>query len=164
MSLEEEVGKIPKSDSDIIWNATALAALKAQVTAVMDTLVPASPTAGGLNDMLSKAAGANTFDKATDSLEAIADAVAALAALLPTKTLNAANDTVQAGYYAATTLHTVDGNLATGNIKSGATIFGIAGAAVVQDISAANAAVGDVVSGKTFFSVTGAIKTGTRSP
>jgi hypothetical protein len=46
---------------------------------------------------------------------------------LATQTLSAANDTVDAGYYAATHLHTVDTDLATGNIKSGVTIFGILG-------------------------------------
>ncbi len=44
-----------------------------------------------------------------------------------TKTLSAANDTVAAGYYAATTLHAVDADLAAANIKSGVTVFGIDG-------------------------------------
>ncbi len=44
-----------------------------------------------------------------------------------TKTLNPANETVNAGYYAATTLSAVDGDLAVGNIKSGVTIFGFLG-------------------------------------
>ena len=46
---------------------------------------------------------------------------------MPTNTLSSANDTVAAGYYAATALHTVDPNLAAGNIKTGTSIFGIAG-------------------------------------
>ena len=46
---------------------------------------------------------------------------------------NPANDTVTAGYYAATTLSTVDADLATANIKSGITIFGKAGKAEVVD-------------------------------
>ena len=50
-----------------------------------------------------------------------------------TKTLNPANDTVTAGYYATTTLSTVDADLATANIKSGITIFGKAGKAEVVD-------------------------------
>jgi len=45
----------------------------------------------------------------------------------PTRTLNPANDTVQEGYYAATTLSAVDADLAVGNIKSGVTIFGFLG-------------------------------------
>ncbi len=39
----------------------------------LDTAVPATPTAGSLNDFLSKAAGGNTFSKATDSLEMLSD-------------------------------------------------------------------------------------------
>jgi hypothetical protein len=41
--------------------------------------VPATPTAGSLQDILSKAAGGNTFDKATDSLEMLSDKVGAYA-------------------------------------------------------------------------------------
>jgi hypothetical protein len=46
-----------------------------------------------------------------------------------TKTLSAANETVAAGYYAATTLSAVDADLAVGNISAGVTIFGFAGEA-----------------------------------
>ena len=77
-----------------------------------------------------------------------------------TKTLDPANDTVTAGYYAATTLHAVDTDLIAGNIKSGVTIFGIAGAATVRDISDADAVEADVALNKTFYSITGAKKTG----
>lgn len=77
-----------------------------------------------------------------------------------TKTLTDDNETVAAGYYAATTLSAVDAHLASANIKSGVSIFGKAGAATVQEIGAADAAVGNVLATKTFFSVTGAIKTG----
>ena len=45
----------------------------------------------------------------------------------PTRTLSAANDTVTEGYYAATTLSTVDPDLTPANILSGITIFGKAG-------------------------------------
>jgi hypothetical protein len=48
----------------------------------LNTIVPASPVAGSLYDILSKAAGGNTFDKATDSLEALSEAIAANAAKL----------------------------------------------------------------------------------
>ena len=44
-----------------------------------------------------------------------------------TKELSAANDTVTAGYYAATTLSTVDKDLIAGNIICGETIFGVTG-------------------------------------
>jgi len=46
---------------------------------------------------------------------------------METRTLSAANETVNEGYYAATTLSAVDSDLAVGNIKSGVTIFGFAG-------------------------------------
>ena len=78
-----------------------------------------------------------------------------------TKTLSAANDTVAAGYYAATTLDAVDGDLATGNIKSGVTIFGKAGSTNVRDISDADLTVGEAPTGKTFYAVSGSRKTGT---
>ena len=79
---------------------------------------------------------------------------------MATRTLNPANETVQAGYYAATTLSTVDAQLANANILSGVNIFGFVGVATVQDIGAADAVLADVKNGKTFFSVTGGIKTG----
>jgi hypothetical protein len=46
---------------------------------------------------------------------------------LATQTLTDANATVADGYYAATTLGAVDADLAAGNIRSGVTIFGVAG-------------------------------------
>lgn len=78
-----------------------------------------------------------------------------------TRTLNPANENVLAGYYAATTLSAVDGDLVTGNIKSGETIFGVAGSTDVRDSTDADAAVGDVKSPKTFYAGGGARKTGT---
>lgn len=78
-ALIADMAKIPKSDGSVSWNVTALAAINAEVDTALNTIVPASPTAGSLNDILSKAAGGNTFNKATDSLEALADAIALLA-------------------------------------------------------------------------------------
>lgn len=67
-----------------------------------------------------------------------------------TKTLSAANDTVAAGYYAVTTLHAVDTDLATGNIKAGMAIFGIAGKTEVVDTTEATngAAAANITTGK----------------
>ena len=48
---------------------------------------------------------------------------------ISTRTLSPANDTVEAGYYEATTLSAVDSDLAAANIVSGKTIFGVAGSA-----------------------------------
>ncbi|MBA7475664.1 hypothetical protein ES707_11036 [subsurface metagenome] len=46
---------------------------------------------------------------------------------MPTQTLDPANEDVNAGYYAETTLSAVDEHLAAGNIKDGVDIFGFAG-------------------------------------
>ncbi|KKK77353.1 hypothetical protein LCGC14_2854460, partial [marine sediment metagenome] len=79
---------------------------------------------------------------------------------MATRTLNPANETVNAGYYAATTLSAVDAQLAAANILSGVVIFGFTGVATVQDIADADAVLADVMNGKTFYSVTGGRKTG----
>lgn len=80
--------------------------------------------------------------------------------VLVKKTLSAANETVNRGHYAATTLSAVDADLAAANILSGVTIFGFAGVATVQDIADADAVLADVKTGKFFYSVTGGRKTG----
>ena len=67
---------------------------------------------------------------------------------IATRTLSAANDTVSAGYYAATTLSAVDPDLATGNIRGGTTIFGVAGKTEVVDTSSGDAAASDLLLGK----------------
>ena len=77
--LKTNVDKIPLSDGTVTWNATALASINAEVDTALNTAVPASPTADSLNDIMSKAAGGNAFDKATDSLEMISDKVGAYA-------------------------------------------------------------------------------------
>jgi hypothetical protein len=46
---------------------------------------------------------------------------------LTKQTLSVDSETVNEGYYDATTLSTIDSDLAEGNIKSGTTIFGILG-------------------------------------
>ena len=98
------------------------------ILTALDTEVPATPTVGSLDDILSKAAGANTFVKATDSLEAIADAIAAISAIIgPPKTLSNLTTAVTAGFYAATDLVTVEPTLIAANIVTGHTIFGIHG-------------------------------------
>ena len=81
---------------------------------------------------------------------------AAKTGTMPTQTLSAANDTVAAGYYTATTLSAVNANLAGGNIKTGITIFGKPGT-FTSDATAVEA---DTLFGKTFYAG-GAVKTGT---
>ena len=86
---------------------------------------------------------------------------------IATVTLSPANDTVSNGYYEATTLHAVDPDLATNNIRSGVTIFGFAGNTNVVDTSSGNAMAGDVKSGQVAWvqgvAVTGTIATVTLS-
>ncbi|MBU3942820.1 hypothetical protein KKA24_02450 [Patescibacteria group bacterium] len=99
---------------------------------------------------------------------------------MPTQTLSTANDTVSAGYYAATTLSAVDTDLISANILSGKTIFGVDGSltagyaygsadasqvltsagAGAGTYNATNLTVGNVRYGQSF----GVSSTGTASP
>jgi hypothetical protein len=79
---------------------------------------------------------------------------------MQTRTLSNASTTVNAGYYAATTLTAVDADLASSNIKSGVTIFGVAGSSSVVDTASGDAVAGDMLSGKKGY-VNGALVTGT---
>lgn len=79
LGTSSELAKVPKSDSTVTWNSTALASINAEVDTALNTAVPASPTVGSINDILSKASGGNTFSKATDSLEMLSDKVGAYA-------------------------------------------------------------------------------------
>jgi uncharacterized protein (TIGR02145 family) len=58
---------------------------------------------------------------------------ASVTGTIATQTLSAAATTVSAGYYNGTDLATVDADLATTNIKSGATVFGVTGTSVQSD-------------------------------
>ena len=78
-------------------------------------------------------------NNAADANAAVADILAgktfyaggaARTGSMPVQALNSASNSVSAGYYAATTLSAADADLAAGNVKSGVTIFGIAGTAV----------------------------------
>jgi hypothetical protein len=87
---------------------------------------------------------------------------------IPTQTLSPATSAVSAGYYAATDLSVVDPSLTTGNIRGGATIFGVPGLASVVNTASGTAGVGDVMAGKIAWvnglAVTGAIPTQVLSP
>lgn len=67
---------------------------------------------------------------------------------MPTQALSNANTTVSAGYYAATDLTTVDGDLATGNVRSTVTLFGVAGDPNVVNTSSGDATAVDLLTGK----------------
>lgn len=79
---------------------------------------------------------------------------------LATRTLSATTTAVSAGYYAATDLATVDADLASANVRSGATLFGIAGDPDVVDSSSGTATSGEVLAGRKAW-VDGAEVTGT---
>jgi hypothetical protein len=78
---------------------------------------------------------------------------------LATRTLSSATTTVTAGYYAGTTLTTVEANLVSGNIKAGTSIFGVGGDSNVVDTSAGDAVLGEILSGKKAY-VAGSLVTG----
>lgn len=86
-----------------------------------------------------------------------------LTGTMPIQTLSAANDTVAAGYYAATTLSAVDADLVSGNIRSGVNIFGVAGAVNVVNTVTGDATATDLANGKKAW-VDGAEVTGTAYP
>ena len=65
---------------------------------------------------------------------------------IATQTLSSATTTVNAGYYNATNLATIDANLAVGNIKSGISVFGVAGTLTPNG---GTATVADLFNGKT---------------
>ncbi|MCG2726769.1 MAG: SUMF1/EgtB/PvdO family nonheme iron enzyme, partial [Elusimicrobia bacterium] len=83
---------------------------------------------------------------------------------LATQTLDPANDTVLAGYYTATTLSTVDADLAPGNIAVSTTIFGKVGTYT----SDADAIAADILNPKTAYvngvKLTGTLATQTLDP
>lgn len=45
-----ELAKVPKSDSTVTWNATALASINAEVDTALNTAIPGSPTANSINE------------------------------------------------------------------------------------------------------------------
>jgi len=51
--IDANVDKIPKSDGTVSWNATALAAINAEVDTALDTAI-SSPTAGSISDYMQR--------------------------------------------------------------------------------------------------------------
>lgn len=68
---------------------------------------------------------------------------------MASQTLDPENKEQRSGFYGAFDLSEVDTDLSEGNIRSGATIFGIPGDSNVVDTSSGDAAAGDILSGKT---------------
>jgi len=113
--------------------------------AVNGNVIAAAPTAD--NHVTTKAyvdASGGGGDATAANQTTIIDAIDGFEALLTTQTLSAANETVAAGYYEATTLSAVDTDLAAGNIKNGVTIFGFAGAIPNDEWTAAAS---DIIAG-----------------
>lgn len=48
----DELAKVPKSDSNVSWNATALAAINAEVDTALNTAIPGSPTSDSINERI----------------------------------------------------------------------------------------------------------------
>ena len=86
---------------------------------------------------------------------------------LHTKELSPGSSMMAAGYYTATALSAIDGNLASGNIRSGVSIFGVGGKPEVVDTTSGNAQAGDLLLGKKAWvggsEVTGTVPTRTLS-
>jgi len=100
----------------------------------------------GNSNVVNTSTGTATASDLLDGLVAWVDG-SEITGTMPTNTLTAANDTVSAGYYSATTLSAVDTDLATGNILSGTTIFGVSGNSNVVNTSSGTATSGDLLSG-----------------
>ncbi len=50
LATATELAKVPKSDGNTTWNATALASINAEVDAALNTAIPGSPTADSINE------------------------------------------------------------------------------------------------------------------
>ena len=151
------------ADNDTVaagyYAATTLSAVDADLaTANVKSGVTVFGVAGDPN-VVDTSSGDAVAGDLLDGKKAWADG-AEVTGTIATQTLSADNDTVAAGYYAATTLSAVDADLATANVKSGVTVFGVAGDPNVVDTSSGDAAAGDVKSGKKAW-VDGAEVTGT---
>ena len=83
--------------------------------------------------------------------------------ILETRTVNAGATAQQAGLYATFDLAVVDPDLAAANIRSGVSIFGIAGNSFVANTASATATAADIECGKTAY-IKGVLVTGTDCP
>lgn len=52
LATAAELAKVPKSDSTVTWNATALASINAEVDSALNTAIPGSPTANSINERI----------------------------------------------------------------------------------------------------------------
>jgi len=63
-NIPADVDKIPKSDGTVSWNATALAAINAEVDTALNTAVPGVPTADSVNERIKALDDAYTATRA----------------------------------------------------------------------------------------------------
>jgi hypothetical protein len=126
--------------------------------------------AGKNIDDLSKLMGKDIISEGTAAVGDVKDpetfyagSTALKTGTMPTVAVAPASSAYPAGYHAGDVggLPAIDADLATANIKSGATIFNVAGAATVQDIADGDLTVAEALTGKKFYAVTGGVKTGT---
>ena len=86
---------------------------------------------------------------------------------LHTARLSATSAVVQAGYYETTNLVAVDADLATANLRSGVSVFGVSGAPAVVNTASGNATTNQILAGRVAWAngsaITGAIPTRTLS-
>lgn len=52
LATATELAKVPKSDSNVTWNATALASINAEVDTALNTAIPGGPTADSINERI----------------------------------------------------------------------------------------------------------------
>ena len=71
----------------------------------------------------------------------------AITGSIPTRLLASTTAVVNAGYYAATNLILVDADLATANLRAGATLFGVTGSPMVVNTASGNATSNDLLAG-----------------
>jgi hypothetical protein len=68
-ALTTEMAKIPKSDSTVSWNNTALAAINAEVDTALNTAIPGSPTSNSINERIA------TMDATVAKVESLMEIV-----------------------------------------------------------------------------------------
>jgi hypothetical protein len=141
-ALSEELAKVPKSDSNVSWNATALGAINAEVDTALDTAISSAPTEKSLRDILHKD-GNFSYDNTTDSLEALRDKLETMGAVTHTVqeyTSGSGTWTVPAGWQTADVLMVGGGGAGGGSVFGGSACGGGGGEIVfIQNFLLADA-------------------------
>jgi hypothetical protein len=69
--LATELAKVPKSDSNVTWNNTALASINAEVDTALNTAIPGTPTSDSINERIAALDGHVTADYGSTEKTAI---------------------------------------------------------------------------------------------